>query len=80
MKGYPLHVVVDTYENLDNESAEPVHRAYCKVKIFRDKVGLQFDNTLQHKYSMNVSLRFSDTIHPHNEGLEPRLCGIVSLS
>ena len=38
MKGYPLHVVVDTYEDLENESAEPVHRAYCRVKIFRDKV------------------------------------------
>lgn len=40
VKGYPLHVVVDTYESLDSDTAEPVHRAYCKVKIFRDKVGL----------------------------------------
>ena len=38
VKGYPLHVVVDTYEDLESETAEPVHRAYCKVKIFRDKV------------------------------------------
>ena len=38
VKGYPLHMVVDTYENLDTDTAEPVHRAYCKVKIFRDKV------------------------------------------
>jgi transcription factor CP2-like protein len=37
VKGYPLHVVVDTYEDLESETAEPVHRAYCKVKIFRDK-------------------------------------------
>ena len=41
MKGYPLHVVVDTYEDLENEAVEPVHRAYCKVKIFRDKVHIQ---------------------------------------
>ena len=38
VKGYPLHMVVDTYENLDSDTAEPVHRAYCKVKVFRDKV------------------------------------------
>jgi transcription factor CP2-like protein len=37
VKGYPLHVVVDTYEDLENEATEPVHRAYCRVKIFRDK-------------------------------------------
>ena len=38
VKGIPLHFVTDTYEDTDTESAEPVHRAYCKVKIFRDKV------------------------------------------
>ena len=38
VKGIPLHFVTDTYEDIDTESAEPVHRAYCKVKIFRDKV------------------------------------------
>ena len=37
VKGLPLHVVVDTFEDTENE-AEPSHRAYCKVKIFRDKV------------------------------------------
>ncbi|CAI8037945.1 Grainyhead-like protein 1 homolog [Geodia barretti] len=37
VKGYPLHMVVDTYGDLENEAAEPVHRAYCRVKIFRDK-------------------------------------------
>ena len=37
MKGYPLHVVVDTFEDL-KEAAVPVHRAYCKVKLFKDKV------------------------------------------
>ena len=38
VKGIPLHFVTDTYEDIDTDSAEPVHRAYCKVKIFRDKV------------------------------------------
>ncbi|XP_019858101.1 PREDICTED: grainyhead-like protein 2 homolog isoform X2 [Amphimedon queenslandica] len=41
VKGLPLHVVVDTYEFQDNdrmtEHDEPSHRAYCRVKIFRDK-------------------------------------------
>ena len=32
-------MVVDTYETVESDNAEPVHRAYCKVKIFRDKVG-----------------------------------------
>jgi hypothetical protein len=38
VKGIPLHFVTDTYEDIETDSAEPVHRAYCKVKIFRDKV------------------------------------------
>lgn len=37
VKGYPLHMVVDTFESLENDATEPVHRAYCRVKIFRDK-------------------------------------------
>lgn len=37
VKGYTLHFVSDTYEELDYESADPVHRAFCRVKIFRDK-------------------------------------------
>lgn len=41
VKGIPLHFVTDTYEDIETESAEPVHRAYCKVKIFRDKVMIQ---------------------------------------
>jgi len=40
VKGLPLHIVIDTYEDLENEAAEPVHRAYCRVKIFRDKVSV----------------------------------------
>ena len=37
VKGLPLHIVVDTYEDIETER-EPSHRAYCRVKIFRDKV------------------------------------------
>lgn len=37
VKGLPLHIVTDTYEELDTDQAEPVHRAYCQVKVFRDK-------------------------------------------
>ncbi len=39
VKGIPLHMVADTYEDFDNEEAEPVHRGSCRIKIFRDKVG-----------------------------------------
>ena len=38
VKGLPLHIVVDTYEEQDSNQEEPSHRAYCRVKIFRDKV------------------------------------------
>ena len=38
VKGLPLHIVVDTYEEQDSDQEEPSHRAYCRVKIFRDKV------------------------------------------
>ena len=38
VKGIPLHLVVDTYEDLDTDKCEPAHRGYCRVKIFRDKV------------------------------------------
>ena len=37
--GIPLHFLVDTYEDLD-PNAEPVHRAVCKIKVFRDKVSM----------------------------------------
>ena len=35
--GIPLHLLVDTYEDFD-PSADPVHRAICKIKVFHDKV------------------------------------------
>ncbi|XP_065884925.1 grainyhead-like protein 2 homolog isoform X2 [Dysidea avara] len=34
--GIPLHLLVDTYEDFD-PSADPVHRAICKIKVFHDK-------------------------------------------
>lgn len=44
VKGIPLYLVTDTYEDLDNlETADPVHRAFCKIKIFRDKVSHDSD-------------------------------------
>lgn len=36
VKGLPLHVQVDTY---DEENAKvPFHRGYCQIKVFCDKV------------------------------------------
>ena len=63
VKGYPLHVVVDTHEDLDNEGTEPVHRAYCKVKIFRDKV----------RHALSVSLSHSHFL------CSPLACCVMSL-
>ncbi|XP_032242135.1 grainyhead-like protein 2 homolog isoform X2 [Nematostella vectensis] len=37
VKGIPLHLQIDTYEDVDNPDAEPVHRAFCQIKVFRDK-------------------------------------------
>eukprot|EP00118_Oscarella_pearsei_P016403 m.155984 g.155984 ORF g.155984 m.155984 type:complete len:565 (+) comp38684_c0_seq2:73-1767(+) len=37
VKGIPLHLQIDTYDDLVNPSVEPVHRAYCQIKVFRDK-------------------------------------------
>ncbi|XP_078371214.1 grainyhead-like protein 2 homolog isoform X2 [Oculina patagonica] len=37
VKGIPLHLQIDTYEDLTNPDAEPVHRSFCQIKVFRDK-------------------------------------------
>lgn len=34
VKGLPLHVQIDTYENARED---PVHRGYCQIKVFCDK-------------------------------------------
>lgn len=38
LQGIPLHLQIDTYEDLTNPDAEPVHRSFCQIKVFRDKV------------------------------------------
>ena len=38
LQGIPLHLQIDTYEDLTNPDAEPIHRALCQIKVFRDKV------------------------------------------
>ncbi|CAH3197079.1 unnamed protein product, partial [Porites evermanni] len=37
VKGIPLHLQIDTYEDINNPDAEPIHRAFCQIKVFRDK-------------------------------------------
>ncbi|CAB3988532.1 grainyhead 1 homolog [Paramuricea clavata] len=37
VKGIPLHLQIDTYEDIGVADAEPIHRAFCQIKIFRDK-------------------------------------------
>jgi transcription factor CP2-like protein len=37
VKGIPLHLQVDTYEDLMNPDAEACHRGFCQIKVFRDK-------------------------------------------
>lgn len=38
VKGLPLNIQIDTY-SYSNRSNRPVHRAYCQIKVFCDKVG-----------------------------------------
>lgn len=38
VKGLPLNIQIDTY-SYNNRSNKPVHRAYCQIKVFCDKVG-----------------------------------------
>ncbi|XP_033738957.1 grainyhead-like protein 2 homolog isoform X4 [Pecten maximus] len=35
VKGFPLHVQIDTFEN--HKDPYPVHRGYCQIKVFCDK-------------------------------------------
>uniref|UniRef100_A0A8B9G1M8 Grh/CP2 DB domain-containing protein n=1 Tax=Amazona collaria TaxID=241587 RepID=A0A8B9G1M8_9PSIT len=39
VKGLPLNLQIDTY-SYNNRSNKPVHRAYCQIKVFCDKVRL----------------------------------------
>lgn len=36
-QGFPLHIQVDTTDDL-REGAPPIHRGYCQIKVFCDKV------------------------------------------
>lgn len=41
VKGLPLHIQIDTYD--ENDSSEvPFHRGYCQIKVFCDKVMINF--------------------------------------
>lgn len=40
-QGIPLHLQIDTYEDINNPDAEPIHRAFCQIKVFRDKVSTE---------------------------------------
>ncbi|OWF54580.1 uncharacterized protein LOC110443256 isoform X2 [Mizuhopecten yessoensis] len=35
VKGFPLHIQIDTFEN--PKDSYPVHRGYCQIKVFCDK-------------------------------------------
>lgn len=37
VKGLPLNIQIDTY-SYNNRSNKPVHRAFCQIKVFCDKV------------------------------------------
>ena len=37
VKGIPLHLQVDTYEDLMNPDADSCHGGFCQIKVFRDK-------------------------------------------
>ena len=39
-QGLPLHVQIDTFE--ETKDTGPVHRGYCQVKVFCDKVGVSY--------------------------------------
>uniref|UniRef100_T1IHN7 Grh/CP2 DB domain-containing protein n=1 Tax=Strigamia maritima TaxID=126957 RepID=T1IHN7_STRMM len=37
VKGLPLHLQIDTFDDIRDTGAPPVHRAYCQIKVFCDK-------------------------------------------
>ena len=52
-------MVADTYEELEIDSAEPVHRGYCRVKIFRDKVAGYCQECAKILYTSDVTYRIA---------------------
>ncbi|XP_064404554.1 grainyhead-like protein 1 homolog isoform X2 [Halichondria panicea] len=63
VKGYTLHFVSDTYDDMAIESAEPVHRAFCRVKIFRDK-GAERKNKDETKYVERKLQKMAKQVKP----------------
>lgn len=60
VKGLPLHIQVDTYEDPPPHThtyTPPSHRGYCQIKVFCDKVGYScsptfpFQSTLQNTFN-----------------------------
>jgi len=37
VKGTPLYIQMDTFEDTDSLNPEPADRCYCQIKVFRDK-------------------------------------------
>eukprot|EP00116_Pleurobrachia_bachei_P005522 sb/3465784/ len=37
IKGTPLYIQIDTFEDTDSLNPEPADRCYCQIKVFRDK-------------------------------------------
>ncbi|XP_008938822.1 PREDICTED: grainyhead-like protein 2 homolog, partial [Merops nubicus] len=53
VKGLPLMIQIDTY-SYNNRSNKPIHRAYCQIKVFCDKVGIERQKAMpQAKCSIN---------------------------
>lgn len=40
LQGLPLHVQIDTFE--DPRDTQVMHRGYCQIKVFCDKVSVQY--------------------------------------
>ena len=37
-QGLPLHIQIDTYEDMRDNGFPVYHRGYCQIKVFCDKV------------------------------------------
>lgn len=54
VKGLPLNIQIDTY-SYNNRSNKPVHRAYCQIKVFCDKVRLSdWGGTIRVKHVRDI--------------------------
>lgn len=47
LQGLPLHLQVDTFDDI-REGSTPVHRGYCQIKVFCDKVQCFWAACLNH--------------------------------